>query len=301
MADPKKPVPASEPDRKQMMRVLIPAVAIALVVVVAAIVASQMGGGRKMADGSDGTVDDPNLKEITAGVKMRDIKEGTGEPCLPGSKVTVNYTGWLIDGTVFDTNKNKRPVEFSLDGVVQGWTLGIPGMKPGGIRKLVISPEKGYGNRIQPNIPPGSTLIFEVELIEAQPPRNVLTGPGRAMSDDSNGGTEDSGLKDIGDGLKMRDLKEGSGDPVNPGAEVTIHYTGWTADGKVFDSSRRTGKPTTFGLAGLIPGWQKGIPGMKPGGIRKLVIPAALGYGTQGSGADIPPNATLIFEVELVK
>ena len=130
----------------------------------------------------------------------------------------------------------------------------------------------------------------------------VISGPGQPMPfDQSNGGTEDPGLKDIGGGLKIRDLKEGTGDPCPPGARVTIHYTGWNVNGDVFDTSKKTGAPATFSLGGLIKGWQKGIPGMKPGGVRKLVIPADLGYGSSGSGEYIAPGATLIFEVELVK
>src|SRR5262245_43121495 len=107
-------------------------------------------------------------------------------------------------------------------------------------------------------------------------------------------------MKPLGDGvLKYRDIKEGTGEPVKPGATVTIHYTGWLLNGTVFDSSHHKGEPTTFGLEGLIKGWQQGIPGMKPGGIRKLVIPPELGYGAKDNGK-IPPNSTLVFEVELI-
>jgi peptidylprolyl isomerase len=293
-----QPRPA-EPDRTQLLRVLVPATAIAVLVVIVAVVASLSGGsGRAMSDGSDGTADDPDLKEIASGVKVRDLKEGSGPECPPGATVKIRYSGWLVDGTVFDSSPGRDPVEFDLNRLIQGWQIGIPGMKPGGIRKLVISPEKGYGNLAKPKIPAGSTLIFEVELVEV---KNRTEGPGRPMSDGSNGGTDDPGLKDIGGGLKIRDLKEGTGQPVSEGATVTVHYTGWLVDGTVFDSSKKRGGPAEFSLSGVIAGWRKGIPGMKPGGIRKLVVPAELGYGARGAGDDIPPNATLIFEVELVK
>jgi hypothetical protein len=136
---------------------------------------------------------------------------------------------------------------------------------------------------------------------------DVTSGPGQPMPyDKSNGGTDDPDLKDIGGGMKIRDLKEGSGDPCPKGANVTVHYTGWTVNGNVFDSSKKAGKPFDCSLVpgsprGVIAGWQKGIPEMKVGGIRKLVIPAALAYESRGAGKDIPPNATLIFEVELIK
>ena len=124
--------------------------------------------------------------------KVRDLKEGSGAEVKPGAKVKVNYKGWLSTGQDFDAGKD---VEFGLDGVIQGWTLGIPGMKVGGIRKLVIAPDKGYGDRgSPPKIPGGATLIFEVEVVDVVVPPNVVTGPGRPMSDGSNGGTDDPGL-----------------------------------------------------------------------------------------------------------
>ena len=305
-AEPNKKVPgAANAERAKMLRVLIPAGAVALVVVLVAVIASMSSGARTMSDGSDGSAEDPELKELTGGVKYRDVREGTGQPCQPGAKVKINYTGWLTDGTVFDTTTGKAPIEFQLSDLIQGWQIGIPGMKPGGIRKLVIPSEKGYGNQAKGKIPAGSILIFEVQLLDVIAAPNVSDGPGRPMSDNSNGGTDDGDLSEIVEGLKFRDIKEGSGDPVKTGANVTVHYTGWTVDGNVFDSSKKTGKPFGCSLTpgsprGVIPGWQKGIPGMKPGGIRKLVISAALAYGERGFPPQIPPGATLIFEVELI-
>jgi len=119
------------------------------------------------------------------------------------------------------------------------------------------------------------------------------------LSDATHPGADDPGLKDIGDGLKIRDLKPGEGDEVKPGANVTVHYTGWLTNGVTFDSSKKSGKPISFPLNGVVEGWKRGIPGMKPGGIRKLVIPPALGYGSSSQGK-IPPNSTLVFEVEMI-
>jgi len=109
--------------------------------------------------------------------------------------------------------------------------------------------------------------------------------------------------KDFSDGLKIWDVKVGDGDadtqcPV--GATVNIHYTGWNLNGVSFDSSR--GKPAAnFPLGSLVKGWQLGIPGMKPGGIRRLLIPGPLAYGPRGGGdGKIAPNATLIFEIKFL-
>jgi Domain of Unknown Function (DUF1080)/FKBP-type peptidyl-prolyl cis-trans isomerase len=101
-------------------------------------------------------------------------------------------------------------------------------------------------------------------------------------------------------GLHYVDLAEGTGPVVPPGATVEIHYTGRLADGTKFDSSRDRDQPLTAPLARLIPGWQAGIPGMKVGGRRKLIIPPDLGYGVRGFGRIIPPNSLLVFDVEVL-
>ena len=103
-------------------------------------------------------------------------------------------------------------------------------------------------------------------------------------------------------GLKYVDLKVGTGASPKPGDMVTVHYTGWLTNGKKFDSSLDRGKPFTFqiGRHRVIKGWDEGVMTMKVGGKRKLIIPPGLGYGVHGAGNVIPPNATLIFQVELL-
>ncbi len=104
-------------------------------------------------------------------------------------------------------------------------------------------------------------------------------------------------------GLKYTILKAGTGAKPKPGQEVFVHYTGTLTNGKKFDSSRDRGEPFSFkvGTGQVIPGWDEALSTMKVGERRKLTIPAKLGYGARGAGADIPPNATLIFDVELLK
>lgn len=100
-------------------------------------------------------------------------------------------------------------------------------------------------------------------------------------------------------GLKIWDVKTGAGEAVKSGATVTIHYTGWLKDGAIFDSSVQRGQKATFPLNRLIKGWQAGIPGMKPGGVRRLYIPYEMAYGAEGRPPKIPAKADLIFEIEL--
>lgn len=108
-------------------------------------------------------------------------------------------------------------------------------------------------------------------------------------------------------GLQYEEIQVGTGDEAKAGNHVSVHYTGWLQNpdgsaGSKFDSSKDRNDPFAFPLdAGhVIKGWDEGVQGMKVGGVRKLIIPAALGYGARGAGGVIPPNATLIFEVELL-
>lgn len=132
------------------------------------------------------------------------------------------------------------------------------------------------------------------------PSASPVVSPG---TDDFNAG---AGLPvvTLPDGLKFIDLTVGTGDVAKTGENVTMQYTGWLSTGGTpFDTSRQPGR-TAFtvqlGAGQVIPGWDEGIPGMKVGGKRKLTIPPELGYGTRGAGKVIPPNATLLFEVELL-
>ena len=131
---------------------------------------------------------------------------------------------------------------------------------------------------------------------------------GRSRSSDEPEGTPmaDSGITQ----LQINDTKVGTGAEARPGRVVRVHYTGWLYDasrpdkrGNKFDSSKDSNSPFEFPLGGgqVSPGWDQGFAGMKVGGTRVLVIPPAMGYGARGAGSDIPPNSTLVFEVELLE
>jgi peptidylprolyl isomerase len=223
-----------------------------------------------------------------SGLEIWDAKVGDGALVKAGAKVKVHYTGWLTTGEIFDSSVlRKEPIEFPLTGVIKGWQEGIPGMKVGGVRRLRIPAEMAYGNRAVGKIPAGSTLVFEVEMLEtvAKPEVPDLTA---------------KEWKKLDNGMEVWDVKVGEGEAVKAGGTVTVHYTGWLTNGKEFDSSVG-GKPVSFSLNEVVKGWGEGIPGMKPGGIRRLKIPPELGYGKRGAGEDIPPNSTLVFEVQLIK
>jgi peptidylprolyl isomerase len=171
-----------------------------------------------------------------------------------------------------------------------GWDEGSVGMKVGGQRQLVIPPELAFGDQgAGPAIPPGTTLIVEMSLLE------IVETPKMTEVDAGDYTTTDSGLM-------YYDLVEGDGAMAEAGQSVTVHYTGWLETGAVFDSSVERGQPFTFalGTGGVIAGWDEGVAGMKIGGKRQLVIPSDLAYGDQGSPGAIPPGATLIFAVELL-
>jgi peptidylprolyl isomerase len=221
------------------------------------------------------------------GLKFWDVKEGKGDATTANALVTIHYTGWFTDGSVFDSSVvREKKATFPLSKLIQGWQKGIPGMKPGGVRRLNIPWKLAYGEDGRPpRIPAKADLIFEIELFDAH---NVPAADAKEWK--AVAGAE---------GLKHWDIAEGKGDAAKAGATVTIHYTGWTLEGKVFDSSVTNGEKAEFPLGSLIEGWQKGIPGMKPGGVRYLYIPWNMAYGEAGSPPTIPAKADLIFRIEL--
>lgn len=103
-------------------------------------------------------------------------------------------------------------------------------------------------------------------------------------------------------GLQIEEIKVGDGETARTGQFVSVHYTGWLTNGNKFDSSKDRDEPFEFplGQRNVIAGWDEGVLGMRVGGVRKLTIPPQLGYGARGAGGVIPPNATLVFEVELL-
>ncbi|HSJ56186.1 MAG TPA: FKBP-type peptidyl-prolyl cis-trans isomerase [Anaerolineae bacterium] len=240
-------------------------------------------------------VDAADYVESDTGLKYYDLQEGSGAEAEPGTVVMLHYTGWLGDGTKFDSSIDRgSSVSFPLGegAVLPGWEEGVTGMKVGGKRQIVIPPALGYGSEGAGGvIPPDATLILEVDLLdvlEGAPAAPAEVAPATYVETDS--------------GLKYYDLRKGEGPAAETGQMVQVHYTGWLEDGTKFDSSLDRGEPFSFvlGSGQVIPGWDEGVAGMQVGGYRQLVIPPDLAYGADGAGEVIPPNSTLIFEVELL-
>lgn len=237
-------------------------------------------------------IDPADLVTTDSGLQYAVIEEGTGETPQAGDLVEVHYKGMLEDGTVFDSSYDRgTPIMFPLGTgrVIPGWDEGIGLLNVGSKAKLVIPSELAYGEQGAGGvIPPNATLIFDVEL--------VSTRSGALPEiDEADFTTTDSGLK-------YHDLVEGDGASPEEGQIAVVNYIGWLEDGTMFDTSLLRGQPFSFpvGAGQVIPGWDEGVASMKVGGKRQLIIPADLAYGEQGAGGVIPPNATLIFEVDLL-
>jgi len=211
-------------------------------------------------------------------LEIKDTKVGTGAAAVDSDLLTMDYTGKLADGKVFDSSKGpgKKPFVFILGAgqVIKGWDQGIKGMKVGGTRVLVIPPDLAYGNNAAPGgaIPANSTLTFDVEL----------------------------------KGIHKCDftiLKAGTGEAAKFGDSVQVNLLGKLANGTKILSTYDKNQPATLTLGrtrGVPPGLAQAFFGMKIGEKRKVTIPPEYGLGDRAT-ATIPANSTLIFEIEMVK
>lgn len=232
----------------------------------------------------------PDAERTPSGLASRVLRPGTGsEHPGPRDRVTVHYTGWTTDGRSFDSSRTRgEPATFPLNGVIAGWTEGLQLMVVGEERRFWIPEALAYQGR--PNRPAGM-LVFDVELLAIQrAPEPPQTPPDVASIP--------ADAERTASGLASRVLRSGTGTR-HPTAEsvVEVHYSGWTTDGQMFDSSITRGEPAQFPLNSVIAGWTEGLQLMVEGERRRFWIPENLAY--QGrAGA---PAGMLVFDVELLR
>jgi FKBP-type peptidyl-prolyl cis-trans isomerase len=219
--------------------------------------------------------------------------KGTTHPAKT-DLVTVHYTGWTTDGKNFDSSLSSgKPAAFPLDRVIAGWTEGVQLMVAGEKRRLWIPEELAYKGK---EGRPAGMLVFDVELISFKPaaPKEISADPTKAPEDVERAPAD---AKRTGTGLSYKILKPGTG-ARHPEASssVTVQYSGWQADGKLFDSSYVHHEPATFRLNRVIPGWTEGMQLMVEGEKCRFWIPEALAYAGNG-----PVSGDLVFDVELIK
>lgn len=243
-----------------------------------------------------------------SGLQYKIIEEGEGEPPTADSFVEVHYAGRLVNGEEFDSSyKRGEAAVFPAGRLIKGWTEALLMMKPGSKYELVIPSNLAYGESGAGGvIPPGATLIFDVELINfmsAEEFEELQKAELEAFKQDQTAflaaNKSVDGVITTESGLQYKVLTEGAGKSPTAESMVTVHYRGTMIDGTEFDSSYSRGEPASFPLNGVITGWTEGLQLMKEGGKYEFYIPYDLAYGERGSRS-IPPFATLVFEVELI-
>jgi peptidylprolyl isomerase len=236
-----------------------------------------------------------DAEKSASGLASKVLQKGTGvEKPNAWDKVKVHYTGWMTNGKMFDSSVQRgQPAEFPLNGVIKGWTEGLQLMVVGEKRRFWIPANLAYGDTPHRPGGPSGTLVFDVELL------GVTAGikPPPVPSDVA---APPKGAKKTKSGLAYKVLQKGKG-KVHPKPDDTVeaNYTGWTTDGKMFDSSVTRGQTATFPLQGVIKGWTEGVPLMVEGEKTRFWIPADLAYGDppRRPGA---PAGMLVFDIELV-
>jgi len=235
-----------------------------------------------------------DAKKTASGLALKVLTPGKGkERPGPEDKVTVHYTGWTTDGQMFDSSVARgEPASFRVSGVIKGWTEALQLMTKGEKARLWIPGKLAYGDApSQPGMPAGM-LVFDVDLLDftqapkppAVPP-DVKAPPANAKKTES--------------GLAYRVLQKGKGTRHPTASDhVKVNYSGWTTDGKMFDSSVTRGEPASFGLNGVIKGWTEGLQLMVEGEKTRFWIPSELAYGSNPRpGA---PAGMLVFDIELL-
>ncbi len=230
----------------------------------------------------------------------KEIPGSADKPNLE-SYLTLKYTGYLLDGTVFDgTHGEATTFDFPVSALIGGWQEAIPQFGRGGKGKLIIPPDLGYGDKPAGIIPANAILAFDIEIVDFtnEPPMPVITDFSAAIEEYiATEGIE--GMTKTESGLYIKIDEAGSEEKPTLDSYLTLNYEGYLLDGTSFDGTG--GTPTTFPfpVSGLIAGWKEGIPKFGKGGHGKLIIPPDLGYGPNDTPT-IPGNSILVFDMEII-
>ena len=248
----------------------------------------------KFAAPADVAAAPADAKKTASGLAYKVLRPGDGAKPTAEATVKVHYTGWQSsDGKMFDSSaKRGQPASFPLNRVIKGWTEGLQLMAKGGKTRFWIPAGLAYGEVSERPGGPAGMLVFDVELLEFTEPVAV------AVPADVAAAPADA--KKTASGLKYKVLTAGKGTRKPAATEtVEVHYSGWTTDGKMFDSSVKRGQPATFPLNRVIKGWTEGLQLMVEGDKTRFWIPADLAYGETPARPGAPAGL-LVFDVELL-
>ena len=244
-------------------------------------------GPKTVAAPEDVAAPPADATKTKSGLASKVLTPGTGKEHPKASDtVQVHYSGWTTDGKMFDSSVARgEPAGFPLNAVIAGWTEGLQLMVEGEKRRIWIPQDLAYKG--MPGKPAGM-LVFDVELLEIMRPPKTPPDVAKPPAD----------AEKTASGLASKVLKPGQG-KAHPSAasRVKVNYSGWTTDGKMFDSSLTRGQPASFSLNSVIPGWTEGLQLMVEGERRRFWIPEALAY----KGRPGKPKGMLVFDVELLK
>jgi FKBP-type peptidyl-prolyl cis-trans isomerase len=232
--------------------------------------------------------------KTATGLASKVLTPGTGKDHPTATdKVKVHYTGWTTNGQMFDSSVTKgEPITFGLNSVIPGWTEGLQLMVVGEKRRLWIPAALAYGARPRPGAPSGD-LVFDVELLDIVPAPKAPPVPEDVKAPPAN-------AKKTASGIAYRVLTPGAGnDHPTPTSNVSVNYSGWTPDGKMFDSSVTRGQPAHFRLNAVIKGWTEGVQLMTKGERVRFWIPGSLAYGDKPTRPGAP-SGMLVFDIELL-
>jgi len=236
------------------------------------------------------------LKKHSAGKGMRYyvVAQGKGPTAKPGDNAYIHYTGFLNNGSIFDSSRKKGdPVRITVgsDQVIKGWDMGLQLMNAGSKYRFLIPAKLAYGKEGYHNtVPPDSPIILDVEMIKITPEIKV-----------SRWDTTGLEMHRTKSGLKYFIIKAGEGDSIKSNDVVQVNYSGYLMNGKLFDSSVKRGEPIRIpvGVGAVIDGWDEGLQLMRKGSKFQFIVPSSLAYGEQGNPPQIPADSDLIFDIEV--